>query len=337
MPYDSSYVRLFSFSEVVRDLIAGFLESPVAKTVDLDSLSQEVPPTDYPWDQRANAVVWRAQQAGAGDRSVVFMCQFEAEVDWAMAVHIAAKGSLLYRLDAEANLDEEAQMSPVLPYVLYNGGTRWTAKKNVRELVGHVPYELEPFQLSFPHEVIEERFCPLLDNASNNLAGMLFRAQRCRSVHSMLAAIEDSEDRIRLNTELELAVVDWFKDVVLPARAPEFDFSRATELGHLKETLSGHCLPTMEAAAARRHDGAVRSAFAEGMRRIVARLARDRYGAKVEEELINMISSINSGETLREIARWLRRSKNADELLEKVRKLWVPTLEADAFPGTGVQ
>lgn len=335
MAHDSSYVRLFSFSEVVRDLIAGFLDESLGQHLDLGSLSQEHPPTADSWDQRTNAVVWRGQRTGNRGGSVVFMFQFEAEDEWSVPVHVAAKAAHLYLLEG---LDRQgARLPSILPYVLYNGGTRWTASKDIRDLIALGPYDTGSDQISVPYEVIEERFCPMLGNSSSNLAGMLFRAQRCRSVQSMLAAIEDAESSIRPNSELERAVVQWFKDVVLSARAPEFDFSQVTELGHLKETLSGHCLPTIEAGAAQRRDSGVRFAYAKGVRRIIARLARDRYGAKAEEALMNMISSIDSGETLCQIAKWLRRSKTAEELLEQVRKLWVPALDDDTLLGTGVQ
>lgn len=338
MAFDSSYVRLFSFPEVIRDLITGFLVSAARKRLDLDSLSQMELPDEHPWDQRANAVVWEAERAGVGDRSAKLMFQFEAEVDWWMAVTIALRGTNIYQLEADTMLGvEHPMLTPVMPYVLYNGDSRWTAKKDVRDLVGPVPYQLDAYQVVFPHEVLEERFCPLLENESNNLAGMLFRSQRCKSAQGMLVAIEGSESRARQSPELEVAVVEWFKNVVLSWRAPEFDFSRITELGELKEYLRGHCLPTIKANAAQRHDSGTRYAHADGVRRILAQLVRDRYGAKAEEDLIGMIGSISSGETLRKIARWLRRSTTADELLEKVRKIWLPTLDVEAVPGTGVQ
>ena len=336
MAFDREYVDMFSFPEVVSDLITMFEDGEWVQNVNLDSLSQQAPPEEFPWDRRENAVVWRMRRTDLKERCVVLMFQFEAEAQWGMALNIAAKASLLY-LDEAANDEDESPPLPlVVPYVLYNGGTRWTAKTNVRDLIAHAPY-MRSFALSFSHKVIEERFSALLDGPVNNVAGLMFRAQQCRSIEELLTTIEAAEQRILAKPELELATVAWLKAVVLAARAPEVDFSSVTKLGQLKDVMKGNVLPQIKASAAQGFDRGVQSSRAEAVRRVVGQLARDCYGAKVQAELSSLIGSVSSVDTLLQVARWVRKSTRVEELMERVRKLWVPTLDRDTFPGTGVQ
>ena len=336
MAFDREYVDMFSFPEVVADFITMFEDDKWVQSVDLDSLSQQAPPEDSPWPERTNAVVWRMRRTDLRGRSIVLMFQFEAEVDWGMALNIASKASLLYLGEHASEGDELAKLSPVVPYVLYNGGTRWTAKTNVRDLVEYVAYAYD-YQLSFSHKVIEERFCALLENSGNNIVGMMFRAQRCQSVEELLTTVEDAEQRILVKPELELASVKWLKGVVLAERAPEFDFSTVTKLAQLKDVIRGSVLSQLKESAARGFDRAMQSSRAEAVRRVVGQLARDRYGAEIQGELSSLIGTVNSVETLRQVARWVRQSRRVEELMDRVRKLWVPELDPDTFPGTGVQ
>ena len=227
-------------------------------------------------------------------------------------------------------------MSPVIPYVLYNGYSRWTAKTNIKDLIAYGPTGMDRYRPSFSHKVIEEQFCPLLDNAFDNIAGMMFRAQRSRSVRSLLAAIEDSEQRLLGNPELERAVVAWMKDVVLTVRVPAVDFSSVSELSELKDALAGDVTARVKTTATEGFTKARRVARADGLRRVVKQLARRRYGEEVEAELAKLTGSLESGDALREIAKSVRKSKTAEELLRRARKLWQPALSADAVPSMDV-
>lgn len=253
-----------------------------------------------------------------------------------MAFHVAARYTLLYGPDPLVGAAESPVVSPVIPCVLYNGYTRWTAKTDINDLMAYGPPEMDRYRPRFWHKVIEEQFCPLLDNAIDNIAGMMFRAQRSRSVRSLLAAIEDSEQRLRGNPELERAVVSWMKDVVLTVRLPAVDFSSVSELSELKDALEGDVTARVKTTATEGFSKAWRVARADGLRRVVKQLARRRYDEEVEAELAKLTGSLESSDALREIAKWVRKSKTAQELLRRARNLWQPALSMDAVPSMDV-
>lgn len=334
--FDSAYLSIFSFPEAVRDLIVGFEGKRWAKDIDLDSLSREDPPDEPIWEGRSNAVIWRVERSDYPPGSFVLVFMFQPEVDHGTAFQVAARCSFLYEQDPSIDSTKRLAVSPVIPYVLYNGPTRWTAKTNTKDLIDYGPPAMGRFRLSFPHNVIEERFCPLLGNDVDNIAGMLFRAQRCRSVESLLAAIENSEARLHGNVELERAVVAWMKEVVLAERMPAVDFSSVSELDELKETLTGEATARVKTATIEGSAHGRRAGRADGLRLIVNRLARSKYGGQVEAEVANLTGSLHSGDSLREVAKHIRKSRTAKQLLEEVRKIWRSSLIADAVPGMDV-
>ena len=336
MNFNSTYFRVFSFPEVIRDLMTGFEGERWVNRIDFDSLSREDPPNEAPWDGRADAVIWRVERTDVKARSVVLVFLFQPEVDQGMALDVAARCVLLYGQDPLVDAAERPVMSPVIPYVLYNGCTRWTAKTDIKDLIAYGPPEMNRYRPRFSHNVIEEQFCPLLDNAVDNIAGMLFRAQRSRSVRSLLAAIEDSNQRLRGNPELKRAIVAWIKDVVLTVRVPTVDFSSVSELSELKDALEGDVTARVKTTATAGFGQAQRVGRADGLRWVVKQLVRMRYGEEVEAELAELTGSLESGDALREIAEWVRKSKTAEELLRRARKLWQPTLGADAVPSMDV-
>lgn len=364
MNFDAAYMRVFSFPEVVRDLMLGFHPDSWVRKVDFDTLTREQPPLEAPWQrrdrerdpnrvgegppssensswgERDNAVVWRAARIGYRPGSIRLMLQFEAEQDWRMALFIMRRVLLLIDVDPLVTEVKDASnppLAPVAPFVLYNGGRRWTAKKNVKDLIARGPAEADDYRPSAAHEVIEEMFCPVSESGVDNIAGMMFRAQRTRTATGLLRAIRDSEVRIRKNPDLERAIVAWLLDVVLSARAPDINPSEISDLDDLKRAIVTDVGQQVKAAEKEAFERAKRLAILDGLRNALRRLARGRFGEKGEAELAALTTSVSSVKTLHEIGRWIRTSRNVDELRKKMEDTWLPTVTLGGIDGSDVQ
>ena len=66
----------------------------------------------------------------------MLLLEFQSGVDRAMAVRMLTYSGLLYqKLVAEGVLRERGALPPVLPVVIYNGRSPWTAPADVSELI----------------------------------------------------------------------------------------------------------------------------------------------------------------------------------------------------------
>ena len=125
---------------MVADLVRAVGDPELLREVDLDQLDKL--PADYVGDsgqQRRGDTVWRVSYRG-GSLYLLILLEFQSKSDSLMALRNLEYTTLLYReLERRAELGTPGAWPPVLPVVLYNGETRWTAELEMRELIAPVP------------------------------------------------------------------------------------------------------------------------------------------------------------------------------------------------------
>ncbi|NSX03378.1 Rpn family recombination-promoting nuclease/putative transposase [Cupriavidus gilardii] len=102
--HDASYKLVFSFREVVRDLIHGFIDDPWLRALDWNSL--EPVPGNYVSDRLRygiNDVVWRIGVAGQ-EQPLYLLIEFQSRIDADMAARMLAYVGMFYR-DASRRRD----------------------------------------------------------------------------------------------------------------------------------------------------------------------------------------------------------------------------------------
>lgn len=138
--HDASYKLLFSATELVRDLVLGFI--PDAWLHSLDYATLEKMPGSYISDDmrhRADDVVWRVK-VGGDWVYLYILIEFQSKVDPWMAVRMMSYVGLLYQdLIKAKQVLPQRKLPPVLPIVLYNGDAHWTAATNISALIPEVP------------------------------------------------------------------------------------------------------------------------------------------------------------------------------------------------------
>ncbi|MBF0148230.1 MAG: Rpn family recombination-promoting nuclease/putative transposase, partial [Magnetococcales bacterium] len=145
--HDSGYKLLFSHPDMVRDLLQGFVKEEWVEQLDFSSL--EKVSGSYVADDlrdREDDVIWRVRW-GKEWLFVYLLLEFQSAVDWIMSVRTDAYVMLLYQDLVKAGYVKRGdRLPPVLPVVLYNGKSAWTAAMDVSELIAPVPGGLDRYR-----------------------------------------------------------------------------------------------------------------------------------------------------------------------------------------------
>ncbi len=138
--HDNSYKLLFSHPQMVKDLLIGFVKEAWVEQLDFSTL--EKVSGSYVSDElrdREDDIIWRVRW-GEDWLYVYLLLEFQSSIDKYMAVRVMSYLGLLYQdLVRQKTFTPNGKLPPVLPVVLYNGETRWSAAQNVAELVEQVP------------------------------------------------------------------------------------------------------------------------------------------------------------------------------------------------------
>ena len=234
--HDRSYKLLFSFPEMVRDLLEGFICEDWLAQLDYASL-QPVKCTyvSNTLHQRLGDLVWKARW-GSDSRWIYLLLEFQSSGDPYMAVRVLTYAGLLYQELLRANqLPEDGKLPLVFSVVLYNGSARWRAAQELTALMEPTPATLRSYQPQIRYRLIDERRYIHSELASRrNLAAALFRLENSRSgadvddvVKSLIEWLDAPE-----HAGLRRAFNTCIQQVIL-ARNPGFP---VTKLGDLKET-----------------------------------------------------------------------------------------------------
>ena len=218
-PHDAAYKLLFSFPEMVRDLLAGFVSSEWVAELDLSTLER------WPASQVSDTLrerhqdrVWRVRYRHRW-LYVLVLLEFQSTVDRTMAVRVLTYTALLYQDLLRTSTEP---LPPVLPIVLHHGPGRWTAATDVAGLAAPSGAFLAPYQPAqryFLLDVGDYTDAPL--PSGRNLVAALVRLERSRSdadADAVLGALDAwlSESG---NEALRRAVGEWMRQVYAQRRA----------------------------------------------------------------------------------------------------------------------
>ena len=154
--HDASYKLLFSHAERVEDLLRGFVPQSWVQALDFSTL-EKVNASSVADDprNRHDDVVWRVRFRDHW-LYVYLLLEFQSTVDRFMAVRILSDTGLLYQDLIRGQSLHQDRLPPVLPIVLYNGDTRWTAAVELSELLEPIPVELQAFQPQQRYFLLDE-------------------------------------------------------------------------------------------------------------------------------------------------------------------------------------
>ena len=321
---DPVYKRVYAFAEMVADLLRSVVPKATLEALDLRTL--EKVPAEYVgehFQQRHGDTVWRVR-AGGPDSAwayVLVLLEFQASSDATMALRVNEYTVMLYRELLRAKKVAPGELPLVLPVVLYNGESRWTAADNVRDLIvstGPTDTVLDAFQPSQRYLLVDLRHAKA-DYAGELTTG-LARVEQIRApddigdVARFLAAALGAPE----HKELWRAFRDWL--FAIGARMEGVD---DPGLPPPDLTFEDIAMTAEERAAEwseqRRREGELRG-IVQGRREQLRSLAEVRFGTPTAQRLFASLQREDDPRRLDAIGEAVVRCKTADELLRQANQ-----------------
>ncbi len=139
-------------------------------------------------------------------------------VDRFMAVRILSYTGLLYQDLIRSQSLYQERLPPVLPIVLYNGDSRWTAAVDLSELIHPAPRELQVYQPRQRYLLLDEgAYHESALSGAHNLVAAVFRLENSRRAEDVLAVVTALLDWLQAPQQagLRRAFTVWIQRVIL--------------------------------------------------------------------------------------------------------------------------
>ncbi len=320
MEHDSGYRLLYSHRRLVADLLQGFVDEPWVQEIEWSTLQlEDSQHVGSRLAQRRNDLVWRMSIKDGRPLFVYLMLEFQSTVDRHMAVRLLSYLGLFYEQLLRSGSLQGHKLPVVVPVVLYNGGSAWSAELDVRELVEEVPGGLAEYHPRLRYKVIEARSCVELEDSRENLSDVMFRLERAQTEADAKRAVALLQEWLAAGEHATLRrdFSQWITQVVLSARLPGTQVPEARELAEVMKVLDEEMVPwterwKAEGVAQGKAEG-VAQGKAEGMAEGVAqgrkeqliRIVHSRFGELVADSLAALLQPVSSEQVLDELTDWV--------------------------------
>ncbi len=330
---DAKYKSLFSHPRVCRDLLRSIVSKGLADRLDLDTL--QTMPTEFVdarLGQQRSDMVWRVSfREGDGELYVVVLTEFQSTVDQDMPLRMVKYTSQIYTELRKKKRSPGEKLPPVVPVVVYSGEARWSAPREMREMVGPVDEELEPYQLQ-RYFLLDLRRTGVEDAMLDNVlyAQALVEQGRWEDLRPALSALQEATD-----PEADAQLRGLFAALVRQAAEGSGQVSGET-LKKLKSFEETGELGEMGSLLAKRMDQAVDESRARGwaegrelgltegreqglerQRAILLRQAARKFDAGTATRLEALLAAIDDPDRLAVLGDYVIDSDDGEELLSR--------------------
>ena len=155
--HDNAYKNLFSHPELIKDLLQGYVAEEWVEQLDYSTL--EICSGSYVSDDlrdREDDIIWRIRHKEQW-LYIYLLIEFQSSIDKTMALRVMVYTGLLYQdLIKQKQIAEKGKLPPVFPIVIYNGEKRWSAARNINELIQEVPGGLQAYLPSQRYHLLDE-------------------------------------------------------------------------------------------------------------------------------------------------------------------------------------
>ena len=336
-PYDAAWKLLFSYPELVRDLLAGFLPREWVAELDLATLER------WPESRVSNGLrqrhqdrVWRVRFRDRR-RWLLVLLEFQSATDRTMAVRILAYSALLYQ-----DLLRVAPSEPlpsVLPLVLYHGAGRWAAPAEVAGLCAAPGEHFSPCQPAQRYVVLDLGGYTGPLPAGRNLVAMLVRLVQSRGPQEEAAAFDTLAQWLSGPEDegLMRAFWTWMGNAHIPEWRRGMQWPALVKWNEagtmLNETLNAWTARWLEEGRVEGKAEGRAEGRSEGQAEVVCRMAARKFDVETADRLAGRLAGIADPERVGEVGEWLIECEDGDELLERVAGLCgTPVAAGDPSP-----
>ena len=225
------------------------------------------------------------------------------------------------------DLGPDGSYPPILPIVVYNGRRRWSAARDIRQLIAPAPDELTGYLPSQRYLLIELQKPDAALQAGPGAIAMMARLEQARTPDELEAAVTGLVAWIRGSAAPELldAFRAWVSMVLarrvgaqegitdlMPKGEEDLEMTKFVSgdlfdrVWQWSEEAEAREAAAMEAARkAGMADGmeaGMEAGMAEGGRTLICRLASRRFGSGVEEEVRPLLDGVTDPEVMTAVA-----------------------------------
>ena len=342
--HDSGFKLLFDHADMVRDLLRGFVPADIVDDFDFNSLEPLSP--DHVGDdlrQSRSDRVWRVRFRAAGSQEwlyLLLLLEFQSTADRYMAVRVLSYTAQTWlKLIRGGDLMSDGGLPPVLPVVIYNGSSRWSAPLEVREAVAEVGPGLAPFQPRQRYLLLDQGALDVETLPSGNLVSAQVGLGRA-AVPDVPAALGRigallSEPR---HGSLRRAFAEMARQLVGRSRTAGSqpglveslrELAQAGDLNAMASTLGERIDEYVEEKAAERHKQGIAQGLERGReealerelrheRAMLSRLAARKFGGETAARLEALLERIDDPERFVRIGEDVIDCATGAELLARV-------------------
>ena len=339
MRHDEVYKSIFSHRVSVEHLlrfVAGMIDDGPEWLAAFDPETLEPVPTeriDETLHRHLSDLVWRVRLRGGGEEDWAYLfvlIEFQSAVDHLMALRVSTYVNLLYRgLWSGRRFGATDRLPPVLPVVLYNGASPWTAASSVEELVAPEgrpagPAARVPVYAGSGYVMLDVGRVRGGDSPPDDVVSLVIGIEKMSSLEEGYATLLEVFSVLRGSEHRGLRRVfhEWFGLLAGQgaggAAIEGFEeMERQEEAGELRTPVQDRVRAWQEAERAQ----GLAQGRAEGVeqeRVLLRRLTERKFGVETAEQLSALLSGIVEPARLADVGDWIIDCASGDELIARV-------------------
>ena len=335
MRHDEIYKSIFSHRVSVQHLlrfVAGMIDDGPEWLAAFDPETLEPVPTERIDDtlhRHLSDLVWRVRLRGGSSEDWAYLfvlIEFQSSVDHLMALRVSTYVNLLYRgLWAGRHFGASDRLPPVLPVVLYNGVSPWTAAASVEELVAPQgrpsgPAGPVPVYAGSAYVMLDVGRVGGGDSPPDDVLSLVIGIERMSSLGEGYATLLEVFSVLRGSEHRALRRVfhEWFTLLAGQgaggAAIEGFEqMERLEEAGELRTPVQDRVRAWQEAE---REQG--RAEGIEHERALLRRLAERKFGEDTANRVAPLLAGIGEPERLADVGEWIIDCATGDELIARL-------------------
>ena len=243
MRHDEAFKAIFSHRIAVEHLLrflAGMIDDGPQWIAAFDPETLEPVPTeriDETLHRHLSDLVWRVRLRDGGEEDWAYLfvlIELQSTVDHLMAFRVRTYVDLLYRgLLAGRRFGASDRLPPVLPVVLYNGKSPWSAAASVEELVAprvrpSIPVAPVPFYAGATYVTLDVGRVEAGDSPPDDVLSLVIGIERMSSYGEGYATLREGYPSCVVPSTGSCGGLFILGSRCLPGRAPEALQSRSS-------------------------------------------------------------------------------------------------------------
>ena len=359
MRHDQIYKAIFSHRIAVEHLlrfVAGMIDDGPAWLGAFEPETLEQAPTeriDQTLHRHLSDMVWRVRlrDGGAEDWAYLFvLIEFQSAVDRLMALRVRTYTDMLYRgLWDGRRFGASDRLPPVLPVVLYNGASPWTAAASVEELVAPearppAPAAAVPVFAGSSYVTLDVGRAEGGESAPEDVVSLVIGIERMSSQEDGYATLVEAFSVLRGAEHRALRRVfhTWFSLLVGPGAGGAViegfeEMERLEEAGELRTPVQDRVRAWREADREQGRAEGVEQGRAEGVeqgraegveqgraegfeqeRALLLRQIERKFGADAAGRAAPLLAGIGEPGRLADVGDWIIDCASGDEIVARL-------------------